>query len=83
MDVPAGYRRLDDYRTVDPDAVERDFLAANAGLPATSGFIGEFMVVLGAIQFNRKADGSLELLPANEWRESLLELSFDSIHRSS
>jgi len=25
----------------------------------------------------------LELLPANEWRESLLELSFDSIHRSS
>jgi len=34
VDVPAGYRRLDDYRTVDPDAVERDFLAANAGLPA-------------------------------------------------
>ena len=28
------------------------FAMANAGLPATSGFIGEFMVVLGAIQFN-------------------------------
>jgi ribonuclease T2 len=34
VDVPAGYRRLDDYRTVDPDAVERDFLAANSGLVA-------------------------------------------------
>jgi NADH-quinone oxidoreductase subunit M len=28
------------------------FSLANAGLPATSGFIGEFMVILGAIQFN-------------------------------
>jgi NADH-quinone oxidoreductase subunit M len=28
------------------------FSMANAGLPATSGFVGEFMVVLGAIKFN-------------------------------
>ena len=28
------------------------FAMANAGLPGTSGFIGEFMVVLGAIQYN-------------------------------
>jgi NADH-quinone oxidoreductase subunit M len=28
------------------------FSLANAGLPATSGFIGEFMVILGAVQFN-------------------------------
>jgi len=28
------------------------FAMANAGLPATSGFVGEFMVILGAIQFN-------------------------------
>jgi NADH-quinone oxidoreductase subunit M len=28
------------------------FAMANAGLPATSGFIGEFMVILGAVQFN-------------------------------
>ncbi|GAB4062565.1 NADH-quinone oxidoreductase subunit M [Uliginosibacterium sediminicola] len=28
------------------------FSMANAGLPATSGFIGEFMVVLGAVKFN-------------------------------
>ena len=28
------------------------FSMANAGLPATSGFVGEFMVVLGAVQFN-------------------------------
>jgi NADH-quinone oxidoreductase subunit M len=28
------------------------FSLANAGLPATSGFIGEFMVILGAIQFD-------------------------------
>ncbi len=28
------------------------FSMANAGLPATSGFIGEFMVILGATQFN-------------------------------
>ncbi|MFM1827268.1 MAG: hypothetical protein RLY67_649 [Pseudomonadota bacterium] len=28
------------------------FGMANAGLPATSGFIGEFMVILGAVQFN-------------------------------
>ena len=27
-------------------------LTANAGLPATSGFIGEFMVILGAVKFN-------------------------------
>jgi NADH-quinone oxidoreductase subunit M len=25
---------------------------ANCGLPATSGFVGEFMVILGAIKFN-------------------------------
>jgi NADH-quinone oxidoreductase subunit M len=25
---------------------------ANAGLPATSGFVGEFMVILGAVQYN-------------------------------
>jgi NADH-quinone oxidoreductase subunit M len=28
------------------------FAMANAGLPATSGFVGEFMVVLGAVQVN-------------------------------
>jgi NADH-quinone oxidoreductase subunit M len=28
------------------------FSMANAGLPATSGFVGEFMVVLGAVKFN-------------------------------
>jgi len=28
------------------------FAMANAGLPATSGFVGEFMVVLGAVKFN-------------------------------
>jgi NADH-quinone oxidoreductase subunit M len=28
------------------------FAMANAGLPATSGFVGEFMVILGAIKFN-------------------------------
>ena len=28
------------------------FAMANCGLPATSGFVGEFMVVLGAIKFN-------------------------------
>jgi len=28
------------------------FAMANAGLPATSGFVGEFMVALGAVQFN-------------------------------
>jgi len=28
------------------------FAMANAGLPATSGFVGEFMVILGAIQAN-------------------------------
>ena len=28
------------------------FSLANAGLPATSGFIGEFMVILAAVQFN-------------------------------
>ncbi len=28
------------------------FSMANAGLPATSGFVGEFMVLLGAVQFN-------------------------------
>jgi NADH-quinone oxidoreductase subunit M len=25
---------------------------ANCGLPATSGFVGEFMVILGAVKFN-------------------------------
>lgn len=28
------------------------FSFANAGLPATSGFVGEFMVILGAVQYN-------------------------------
>ncbi|MFY9328702.1 MAG: NADH-quinone oxidoreductase subunit M [Georgfuchsia sp.] len=28
------------------------FSMANCGLPATSGFVGEFMVILGAIKFN-------------------------------
>ncbi|HPB90874.1 MAG TPA: NADH-quinone oxidoreductase subunit M [Rugosibacter sp.] len=28
------------------------FSMANAGLPATSGFVGEFMVILGAVKFN-------------------------------
>jgi NADH-quinone oxidoreductase subunit M len=28
------------------------FAMSNAGLPATSGFVGEFMVILGAVQFN-------------------------------
>ncbi|MEC5216374.1 NADH-quinone oxidoreductase subunit M [Actimicrobium sp. GrIS 1.19] len=28
------------------------FSLANCGLPATSGFVGEFMVILGAIKFN-------------------------------
>jgi DNA polymerase III delta prime subunit len=28
------------------------FTMANAGLPATSGFVGEFMVILGAVKFN-------------------------------
>lgn len=31
--IPGAYRRLDDYMTVDPDAVERDFRDANGGLP--------------------------------------------------
>ncbi|WP_211336895.1 NADH-quinone oxidoreductase subunit M [Hydromonas duriensis] len=28
------------------------FTMANAGLPATSGFVGEFLVILGAVKFN-------------------------------
>src|SRR5882672_1478865 len=28
------------------------FAMANAGLPATSGFVGEFMVIMGAMRFN-------------------------------
>jgi len=28
------------------------FAMANAGLPATSGFVGEFMIILGAVQVN-------------------------------
>jgi NADH-quinone oxidoreductase subunit M len=28
------------------------FAMANCGLPGTSGFVGEFMVILGAVQFN-------------------------------
>jgi NADH-quinone oxidoreductase subunit M len=28
------------------------FAMANAGLPATSGFVGEFMVILASVQFN-------------------------------
>jgi ribonuclease T2 len=32
--IPAEFRRLDDYRTLDPDDAERAFLAANPGLGA-------------------------------------------------
>ena len=32
--IPDAYRRLDAYRTVDPERVEDEFLAANPGLPA-------------------------------------------------
>jgi NADH-quinone oxidoreductase subunit M len=28
------------------------FAMANCGLPATSGFVGEFMVIMGAMRFN-------------------------------
>jgi len=28
------------------------FAMANSGLPATSGFVGEFMVIMGAMQYN-------------------------------
>jgi NADH-quinone oxidoreductase subunit M len=28
------------------------FSMANSGLPATSGFVGEFMVIMGAIKYN-------------------------------
>ena len=28
------------------------FAMANAGLPATSGFVGEFMVIVGAVDYN-------------------------------
>jgi NADH-quinone oxidoreductase subunit M len=28
------------------------FAMANCGLPATSGFIGEFLVIIGAVQYN-------------------------------
>jgi NADH-quinone oxidoreductase subunit M len=28
------------------------FAMANSGLPATSGFVGEFMVILGAVKYN-------------------------------
>jgi NADH-quinone oxidoreductase subunit M len=28
------------------------FAMANCGLPATSGFVGEFMVILGGVQYN-------------------------------
>jgi NADH-quinone oxidoreductase subunit M len=28
------------------------FAMANSGLPATSGFVGEFMVILGAVEYN-------------------------------
>src|SRR3978361_885827 len=28
------------------------FSLANCGLPGTSGFVGEFMVILGAVKFN-------------------------------
>ena len=28
------------------------FAMANAGLPATSGFVGEFMVIMGAVNYN-------------------------------
>lgn len=32
--IPAEYRRLDGYKTLDPDEAERAFLSANPGLPA-------------------------------------------------
>src|SRR5690606_20359295 len=28
------------------------FAMANSGLPATSGFVGEFMVIMGAVEYN-------------------------------
>jgi NADH-quinone oxidoreductase subunit M len=50
-------RRLSDYggvvNTMPKFAVFAVFFAmANCGLPATSGFVGEFMVILGAVHFN-------------------------------
>lgn len=50
-------RRLTDYggvvNTMPKFAVFAVFFAmANCGLPATSGFVGEFMVILGAVHFN-------------------------------
>ena len=50
-------RRLSDYggvvNTMPRFAVFAVFFAmANCGLPATSGFVGEFMVILGAVHFN-------------------------------
>jgi len=34
------------------DAGRVDVLVANAGLPATSGFVGEFLVILSAVKVN-------------------------------
>ena len=50
-------RRIVDYggvvNTMPKFAVFAVFFAmANCGLPATSGFVGEFMVILGAVHFN-------------------------------
>ena len=50
-------RRISDYGGVVNTmpkfaALVRFFAMANSGLPATSGFVGEFMVILGAVQFN-------------------------------
>src|SRR5690606_14135543 len=50
-------RRIDDYGgviNVMPRFVTFFvlFSMANAGLPATSGFVGEFTVIMGAVQYN-------------------------------
>jgi NADH-quinone oxidoreductase subunit M len=50
-------RRISDYGGVANTmpkfaALFMFFAMANSGLPATSGFVGEFMVILGAVQFN-------------------------------
>src|SRR3546814_7059360 len=50
-------RRIDDYGGV-INVMPRFatffllFSMANVGLPATSGFVGEFIVILGAVQYN-------------------------------
>ena len=40
------------YISVAPAAFAVLFAMANSGLPATSGFVGEFLVILGAVKFN-------------------------------